>query len=43
MSNDIPELIEVVTSLLIEVKETQKEIKELQDKIFQMEFQGTRN
>jgi len=43
MSNDIPELIEVVTNLLIEVKETQKEIKELQDKIFQMEFQGTRN
>jgi len=43
MRDDIPELIEVVTSLLIEVKETQKEIKELQDKIFQMEFQGTRN
>jgi hypothetical protein len=43
MRDDIPELIEVVTSLLIEVKETQKEIKELQDKIFNLEFQGTRN
>ena len=43
MSDDMLDLIETVTQLLIEVRESQAEIKVLQDKIFNLEFQGTRN